>query len=168
MRDRKTVACKKKDGLTETFKTVALLLSLSPFFAFFSFSIWKYLFHWFIYFYCRKQFTLKVVGNSFPNSDRLISHHTKQISLPYPFLPPIPAKKCQTGFLDFIRMFIAIVMPHSLFQISIFWSKLEWESLDCEGRKLGLRVLNVHVAGRSLKKLFSAFLRTWIQEEKLF
>ena len=99
-----------------------------------------------------------MVGNSFPYSDRLISHHTKQISLPYPF-PPTLAKKCQTGFLDFIRMFIAIVMPHSLFQISIFWSKLEWESLDCEGRKLGLRVLNVRVAGESLKKLFSAFLR---------
>ena len=35
------------------------------FLPYFSFSIWKYLFHWFIYFYCRKQFTLKVVGNSF-------------------------------------------------------------------------------------------------------
>ena len=35
MSDRKTVACKKKDGLIETFKTVSLLLSLSPFFALF-------------------------------------------------------------------------------------------------------------------------------------
>ena len=35
MEDRKTVAPKKKDGFIETFKTVALLLSLSPFFAFF-------------------------------------------------------------------------------------------------------------------------------------
>ena len=34
--DRKTVASKKKDGWIETFKTVVLLLSLSPFFAFFT------------------------------------------------------------------------------------------------------------------------------------
>ena len=35
MEDRKTVAPKKKDGFIETFKTVALLLSLSPFLPFF-------------------------------------------------------------------------------------------------------------------------------------
>ena len=37
MRDRKTVACKKKDGLIDKFKTVAQLLSLSPFLPFFHF-----------------------------------------------------------------------------------------------------------------------------------
>ena len=37
MRDRKTVACKKKAGLIETFKTVALLLSLLRFLPFFHF-----------------------------------------------------------------------------------------------------------------------------------
>ena len=37
MGDRKTVASKKKDAWIETFKTIVLLLSLSPFFAFFHF-----------------------------------------------------------------------------------------------------------------------------------
>ena len=60
-----------------------------------------------------------MVGNSFPYSDRLISHHTKQISLPYPFLPPPhPCEKMS----DWISRFHSHVHSdcHATFTISNF------------------------------------------------
>ena len=138
--------------------TVALLLSLSPFF---SFSIWKYLFHWLIYFYCRKQFTLKVVGNSFPNSDRLISHHTKQISLPYPFPPP-PPHPCEK-MSDWISRFHSHVHSdcHATFTISNFnllikaWVRI----VGLRREKVGFEGFECTCSWWELKKTVFSFLK---------
>ena len=132
---------------------VALLLSLSPFF---SFSIWKYLFHWLIDFYCIKQFTLKVVGNGFPNSDRLISHHTKQISLPP---PPHPREKMS----DWISRFHSHVHSdcHATFTISNFnllikaWVRI----VGLRREKVGFEGFECTCSRWELKKTVFSFLK---------
>ena len=121
--------------------------------SFFFFSVFRLFFRFvnenFFCLFVESSSHLRWLAVVFPNANRLFS----EILLSPPSPPP------REKFLNFIGMFIAIVMLHSLFQISIFWSKPEWASFECEGRKLVLSALNIHVAGENLRILYPASLR---------
>ena len=61
---------------------------------------------------------------------------------------PFPPNKMS----NWITQFQLIVMPDTLFLISLFWSKSECESFDCEGRKLGFERFEYTCSRWELKK----------------
>ena len=113
----------------------------------FQFCEWKCFISLIQFFFVKSSWYLRWLEKVFPNSNRLFS----QIPLPS---PPPPDKMS-----NWITQFHLIVMPHTLFRISVFWSKPEWESFDFEGRKLSFERFEYTCSWWELKKTVSSFLK---------
>ena len=124
---------------------MTVVLRLSSLYLFvFSFVNGNVSFHWFIFF-VESSWHLRWLETVFPNSNRLFSQ--------IPLSSPSPQNKMS----NWITQFHLIVMPHTLFRILVFWSKPEWESFDCKGRKLGFERFEYTCSRWELKKNYTQF-----------